>query len=143
MKYIAKEKIFQSIIKHLDAFLGATLQEQEQDSIYLIINETQLSSVICLISPKRIKFRIRIKYEAEETPQYSYLLLNLNVKTTPKQKNYFTITSKKFITTFFVISCSVVCDSLRPHRLSPARLLCPWDSPGVRLLEWVAIPFSR
>ena len=89
-----------------------------------------MSSVICLISPKRIKFRIRIKYEAEETPQYSYLLLNLNVKTTPKQKNYFTITSKKFITTFFVISCSVVCDSLRPHRLSPARLLCPWNFPG-------------
>ena len=23
-----------------------------------------------------------------------------------------------------------------------ARLLCPWDSPA-RLLEWVAIPFSR
>ena len=21
-------------------------------------------------------------------------------------------------------------DSLRPHRLQPARLLCPWDSPG-------------
>ena len=28
------------------------------------------------------------------------------------------------------ISCSVVSDSLQPHRLSPARLLCPWHSPG-------------
>ena len=25
---------------------------------------------------------------------------------------------------------SVVSDSLRPYRLQPARLLCPWDSPG-------------
>ena len=23
-----------------------------------------------------------------------------------------------------------MCDSLRPHGLSPARLLCPWDFPG-------------
>ena len=27
-------------------------------------------------------------------------------------------------------SCSVMSDSLRPHRLYPTRLLCPWDSPG-------------
>ena len=25
---------------------------------------------------------------------------------------------------------SVVSDSVRPHRRSPTRLLCPWDSPG-------------
>ena len=29
-----------------------------------------------------------------------------------------------------VLSCSVVSDSLRPHRLQPARLLCPWNSLG-------------
>ena len=29
-----------------------------------------------------------------------------------------------------VLSCSVVSDSLWPHGLQPARLLCPWDSPG-------------
>ena len=33
-------------------------------------------------------------------------------------------------------SCSVVSDSLRPCGL------CPWDFPG-RVLEWVAISFSR
>ena len=27
------------------------------------------------------------------------------------------------------VSCSVMYDSLRSHGL-PARLLCPWDSPG-------------
>ena len=27
-------------------------------------------------------------------------------------------------------SCSVVSDSLRPHRRQPTRLCCPWDSPG-------------
>ena len=34
----------------------------------------------------------------------------------------------------------VVSDSLQP--LQPARLLCPWDFLA-RILEWVAIPFSR
>ena len=28
------------------------------------------------------------------------------------------------------VSHSVLSDSLRPHGLSPTRLLCPWDSPG-------------
>ena len=28
------------------------------------------------------------------------------------------------------INCLVVSDSLRPQGLEPARLLCPWDSPG-------------
>ena len=27
-------------------------------------------------------------------------------------------------------SCSVTSDSLQPHGLYPARLLCPWGSPG-------------
>ena len=29
-------------------------------------------------------------------------------------------------------ACSVIqsCPTLRPHRLQPTRLLCPWDSPG-------------
>ena len=34
---------------------------------------------------------------------------------------------------------SVVSDSVRPHRLQPTRLCCPWDSP----LEWVVISFSK
>ena len=29
-----------------------------------------------------------------------------------------------------VLSHSVVSNSLQPHGLHPARLLCPWDSPG-------------
>ena len=33
-------------------------------------------------------------------------------------------------------------DSLPPHGLQSASLLFPWDSPA-RILEWVAIPFSR
>ena len=27
-------------------------------------------------------------------------------------------------------SCSVMSDCLPPHKLQPARLLCPWDFPG-------------
>ena len=29
-----------------------------------------------------------------------------------------------------VLSCSVVSDSLQPYGPQPARLLCPWNSPG-------------
>ena len=29
-----------------------------------------------------------------------------------------------------VCACSVASNSLRPHGLQPAKLLCPWDSPG-------------
>ena len=36
-----------------------------------------------------------------------------------------------------ILSHSVVSNSVRP-----ARLLCPWDSPG-RILEWVAVSSSR
>ena len=28
------------------------------------------------------------------------------------------------------VSCSVVSESLQPHRLQPTRRLCPWASPG-------------
>ena len=31
---------------------------------------------------------------------------------------------------YIYVSRSVVSDSLRPHGLQPARLLCPWDFPG-------------
>ena len=33
---------------------------------------------------------------------------------------------------------SVMSDSLRPHGPWPARLLCPWDSPGK---NWSGLPF--
>ena len=38
--------------------------------------------------------------------------------------------------------CSAVSDSLWPCGLQPTRLLYPWDFPA-RILEWVAISFSR
>ena len=31
---------------------------------------------------------------------------------------------------FCLLVCSVMSDSLQPHRLEPTRLLCPWNSPG-------------
>ena len=41
---------------------------------------------------------------------------------------------------YMFVSCLVVSNSLRIHE--PARLFCPWNSPG-KNTEWVAIPFSR
>ena len=41
------------------------------------------------------------------------------------------ITESLFCTPETILfACSVVSDSLRPHGLQPARLLCPWGSPG-------------
>ena len=41
-----------------------------------------------------------------------------------------TLFSFWFVLCCVVLSPSAVSDSLRPHELKPARLLCPWDSPG-------------
>ena len=41
-----------------------------------------------------------------------------------------------------VCECSVVSDCLRPQGLQPARLLCPWDSPG-KSTAVGAMPSSR
>ena len=38
-----------------------------------------------------------------------------------------------------VLSCSVVSDSLKPHGLQPARLLCPWDLSSQEY--WNRLPF--
>ena len=48
----------------------------------------------------------------------------------------------KLSLTCAMLSHSVMSDSLWPHGLHPARLLCPWDSPG-KILECVAMPSSR
>ena len=42
-----------------------------------------------------------------------------------------------------VFSCSVMSNSLWPHGLQPARLLCPWNFFQARILELVAISHSR
>ena len=42
----------------------------------------------------------------------------------------------------WLLSCSAVSGSPQPRGLQPARLLCPWDSPG-RVTEGAAVSFSR
>ena len=41
------------------------------------------------------------------------------------------------LTGYSIVSCSVVADSVRLHGLQPARLLCPWNSPG-KNTEWIS-----
>ena len=38
--------------------------------------------------------------------------------------------AKKMVVVVVTHVCSVVSNSLQLHGLQPARLLCPWDSPG-------------
>ena len=45
--------------------------------------------------------------------------------------------------TCYMLSCSVVSDSLWPLGLLPTRLLWPWGFSRQELLEWVAMPSSR
>ena len=52
---------------------------------------------------------------------------------------------KKSWVTFFLdlsVSHSVMSNSLGPHGLQPARLLCAWNFSG-KNVEWVATPYSR
>lgn len=44
------------------------------------------------------------------------------------------------------ISLSVLSDSLQPYDpmdYNPLRLLCPWNSPCLKILDCVVIPYSR
>ena len=41
----------------------------------------------------------------------------------------FRVKRLEYILCKFVLSCSIVSNSLQSHELQPARLLCPWDSP--------------
>ena len=70
--------------------------------------------------------------------KYSQLKINSKLKVQKCDitgKNDFKWKSKS-------VSYSVMSNSLWPHGLLPARLLCPWDSPG-KSTEWVAISFSK
>ena len=60
----------------------------------------------------------------------------------PALKGNVTSTQNSLTKQVQLFSHSLVVHSLRPHVLSPTRLLCPWDFLA-RILEWVAIPFSR
>ena len=51
--------------------------------------------------------------------------------------------SKGCILIYAFLGHSVVSDSLRPHGLQPARLLCPLGILQARILEGVALPSSR
>ena len=46
------------------------------------------------------------------------------------KSNYKCRAQWKVFSTTVCVSCWVISNSLQPHRLSPARLLHPWDSPG-------------
>ena len=60
--------------------------------------------------------------------------LKLNIPKT-KIMTFSPISSFQFIQ----FTCSAVSCSLQPHGLSPARLICPWDSPGKN--TGVGLPF--
>ena len=47
----------------------------------------------------------------------------------PQLKKYFNLKNKPYFCCA-VLCCSVVSDSLRSHRLQPARLLSPWNFQG-------------
>ena len=52
---------------------------------------------------------------------------------------YETLNSDYICLSKWVLSCSVMSDSLRPHGLSLTKLLCSWDFPGKN--TWVGCHF--
>ena len=48
------------------------------------------------------------------------------------------LSNKHYVLCCVVLSCSVVSDSVRPHELWPARLLCPWGFS--RKESWTGLP---
>ena len=57
---------------------------------------------------------------------------NLHIQTNTKETQFLFLSKVLACKTVLphVYACSVTSDSLRPDRLQPAVLLCPWDFPG-------------
>ena len=60
---------------------------------------------------------------------YMDVFISCIIKIKPISFLYFTVLWHPQIKSSCVLSCSVVSDSCHPIDCSPARLLCPWDSP--------------
>ena len=81
----------------------------------------------------------KAKNKKAQTPLYSHLSTHTVI-----QDNGFRCRPLIFVPPNpCVPRCLVVSDSLWPHGLQPARLICPQDSTGKNTLEWVAISFCR
>ena len=104
---------------------------------------------------------------------YVLISINMGVEVKSKIHDFSWLQSFNELIQLCMHVCAESCLTLlRPHRLWPARLLCPWkfpgkntgkvkvkvtqscltlcdpmdsswNSPGPRILEWVAFPFSR
>ena len=97
------------------------------------------SMTIKKVSECYFKFRIKVWYKYL-FHMYSFEFLNCFYKRCSERKWKTQICSQKtrpcsltpveVSSRVYVLSCLIVSGSLRPHGLQPARLLCPWDSPG-------------
>ena len=61
---------------------------------------------------------------------FNMALLGLKKKSECIRHNLYIDRYRKRVVKSESVSCSVMSDSLQPHGLQPARLLCPWNSPG-------------
>ena len=87
-----------------------------------------LSFLVCL-PLQRPHLQVRLHSEVRGVRNSSYEFQRNTILTHNKQEQYAT-QSVYVELCVCVCVCSVMSDSLRPHGLSPTRLLCPWDFPG-------------
>ena len=85
-----------------------------------------LALLECLISPLALLAFVPYLYN-RGLADYSWLTNNYNQILTQQMFVEHQLCAKCMD---LVWECSVVSDSLWPHELPPARLLCPWDFPG-------------
>ena len=108
-------------------------------------------SLKTLIDVLKEQFPLSNKLEKHWLKQYSDLQLCSQARGESFKRSYHMphLGSSCQSIYLWCVSCSVVSNSLQPHGLRPAKLLCPWNSPGMNtgvdcrsILQRIFLPFG-
>ena len=77
-----------------------------------------------------IEFVSHIIHSKSRDSYYSYMYIAKGRLSSSLAINRINVVKEDCMLTFVCAVSSVMSDSLQPNGLQPARLLCPWDSPG-------------
>ena len=97
--------------------------------IFLVqnISEEEQKNPIFLLKVLKSLFSVRYYYVSIDEQKFTRPMFYFPYQ---KQNKYSQLLFTLFLKKSESVSHSVMSDSSRPHGLQPARLLCPWNSPG-------------
>ena len=114
-------------------FKGTSLPRNAQmaKEAYERVLRTSICQEKCKLKPQWLNNTTISKKKTENT-KYWQTRGAIRTLIGRTEEGFATETLENFLTVSFevVLACSVISNSLRPHGLQPARLLCPWHSPG-------------